>query len=62
KTAGVVFTPAGASFPYHIDDNDSNIRIAPSVPTLEELSTALDVLICAIKIARIELFLSKVFN
>lgn len=62
KTAGVVFTPAGASFPYHIDDNDSNIRIAPSVPTIEELSTALDVLICAIKIARIELFLSKVFN
>ena len=59
KTVGVVFTPAGSAFPYHIDDNDSNIRIAPSVPTFEELNTAIDVLIVAIKIARIELYLSK---
>ena len=59
KTVGVVFTPAGSAFPYHIDDNDSNIRIAPSVPTLEELNTAMDVLIVSIKIARLELYLSK---
>ena len=59
KTAGVVFTPAGSAFPYHIDDNDSNIRIAPSVPSIDELDTAIDVLICAIKIARMELVLSK---
>ena len=59
KTAGIIFTPAGSAFPYHIDDNDSNIRIAPSVPTLEELGTALDVLIVCIKIARMELVLSK---
>ena len=62
KTVGIVFTPAGSAFPYHIDDGDSNIRIAPSVPTIEELSVALDVLVSAIKIARIELVLSKLFK
>lgn len=61
-TVGVKFTPAGSAFPYHIDDNDQNIRIAPSVPTLEELDTALDVLVIAIKIARIELVLKKLFK
>ena len=59
KTVGVIFTPAGSAFPYHIDDNNSNIRIAPSVPSLEDLDMALEVLITAIKIARIELVLSK---
>ncbi|MBQ9276441.1 MAG: aminotransferase, partial [Clostridia bacterium] len=59
KSVGVVFTPAGSAFPYHIDDNDSNIRIAPSVPSLEELDTAIDVLIVCIKIARLELVISK---
>ncbi len=59
KSVGVVFTPAGSTFPYHIDDNDSNIRIAPSVPTLEELDTAIEVLITCIKIARLELVISK---
>ena len=52
--AGVKFTAAGSTFPYGIDDNDSNIRIAPSVPSLEEMNFAIDVLICAIKIALIE--------
>ena len=59
KSVGVVFTPAGSAFPYHIDDNDSNIRIAPSVPTLEELDTAIEVLVTCIKIARLELVISK---
>ncbi len=52
--AGVKFTAAGSTFPYKIDDNDSNIRIAPSVPSLEEMDFAIDVLISAIKIALIE--------
>ena len=60
--AGVKFTPAGSTFPYHVDDNDSNIRIAPTVPTLEQLDVALDVLISAIKEARIVLVLAKRFN
>ncbi len=52
--AGVKFTAAGSTFPYKIDDNDSNIRIAPSVPSLEEMDFAIDVLISSIKIALIE--------
>lgn len=57
--AGVKFTAAGATFPYNNDDNNSNIRIAPSVPTLDEMDYAVDVLIEAIKIARMELVLTK---
>jgi len=53
--AGVRFTPAGATFPYGIDPHDRNIRIAPSVPTLQELDTAMHVLSLCIKIA----YLSK---
>lgn len=60
--AGVKFTAAGATFPYRLDDNNQNIRIAPTVPTLEELSFAMDVLISAIKIARMELVLEKCFK
>ena len=60
--AGVKFTPAGSSFPYHIDDLDENIRIAPSVPTLEEMDYAVDVLISAIKQARMELVLRKIYH
>ncbi len=52
--AGVKFTAAGATFPYKMDDRDGNIRIAPSVPTLEEMDYAVDVLISAIKIATLE--------
>lgn len=52
--AGVKFTEAGSTFPYHIDDNDSNIRIAPSVPSLEDMDFAIDVLIQSVKIALVE--------
>lgn len=57
--AGVKFTAAGATYPYKLDDNDSNIRIAPSVPALDEMEYAIDVLISAIRQARMELVLSK---
>lgn len=57
--AGVKFTAAGSTFPYRIDDNDSNIRIAPSVPSLDEMSFAIDVLTCAIRIALAEKYLAK---
>ncbi len=56
---GVKFTAAGATYPYKLDDANSNIRIAPSVPSLEEMSFAIDVLIVAIKIALMENALEK---
>ena len=62
KESGVSFTKAGATFPYGTDDYNMNIRIAPSVPNLDELSFAMKVLVSAIKIARMELVLKKCFN
>ncbi len=59
--AGVKFTPAGSTYPYKQDDLDENMRIAPSVPSLEDLDVAVDVLISAIKIARIERYMAKKF-
>lgn len=50
----VKFTKAGATYPYGNDDRDANIRIAPSIPTIEELDKAISVLIVATQIAQIE--------
>lgn len=52
--AGIKVTPAGSTYPYGIDDNDANIRIAPSVPHVKELDFAIDVLVSAVRIALIE--------
>ncbi|MBD5091875.1 MAG: aminotransferase class I/II-fold pyridoxal phosphate-dependent enzyme [Clostridiales bacterium] len=52
--AGVKFTAAGSTYPYKRDALDSNIRIAPSVPSMEEMEFAIDVLISSIKIALLE--------
>ena len=58
KNAGVTLTSAGATFPYGIDPEDSNIRIAPSYPTLEELGTAARLFCLAVKIASVEYLLT----
>lgn len=52
--AGVTLTGAGAPFPHKNDPKDAVIRIAPSLPPLEELKQAMDVFVCCAKIACIE--------
>jgi DNA-binding transcriptional MocR family regulator len=54
KEAGVEMTPAGASYPYGKDPNDSNIRIAPSYPSVDELEKAMDVFCTCLKLAVLE--------
>lgn len=51
--AGVKLTPAGATFPYGKDPEDRNIRIAPSVPTVDEIATAMDVFVVCVKLASV---------
>lgn len=59
KEAGVVLTTIGATFPYRNDPQDSNIRIAPSYPTIEELSKAMSLLCICVQIAAIEQLLDS---
>ena len=54
REAGVVMTGAGATFPYGIDPQDSNIRIAPSLPPVRELEQAMDVFCTRLKLAALE--------
>ncbi len=57
--AGMILTPAGAPFPYGIDPYDSNIRIAPSYPSVAEIETASVVLCCAVRYAALEKLLGN---
>lgn len=50
KDAGIILTEAGAAYPYHKDPTNSNIRIAPSFPSLEELDIATRILCLSVKI------------
>ncbi len=59
KDAGVVLTDAGAPYPYGIDPQDSNIRVAPSYPTVNELDAAAELLSIAVKYAALEKLLEK---
>ena len=59
KEAGVVLTTIGATFPYGKDPQDSNIRIAPSYPSIDELSKAAKLLCVCVQIAAIECLLNK---
>ena len=54
KEAGVPMTGAGATFPYGVDPQDSNIRIAPSLPPVEELQQAIAVFCVCVKLATLE--------
>jgi aspartate/methionine/tyrosine aminotransferase len=59
KEAGVKLTGAGATFPYGKDPKDSNIRIAPSFPTPEELKQAADLFVLCVKLVSVEKLLEN---
>ena len=59
REAGVVLTGAGATFPYGKDPKDSNIRIAPSFPTPEEMKDATDLFVLCVKLVSVNKLLES---
>lgn len=59
KEAGVILTGAGATYPYKKDPKDSNIRIAPTFPSEEELSKAADLFVLCVKLVSVEKLLQE---
>ena len=59
KEAGLIMTGAGATFPYGKDPQDSNIRIAPTYPTLEEVEMAAQIFVLSVKLVSIDKLLES---
>lgn len=59
KEAGVIMTGAGATFPYKKDPKDTNIRIAPTYPTVDELEQAMRIFCVCVKLAGVQKLLAK---
>ena len=59
KSLGVILTGAGATFPYGKDPEDSNIRIAPTFPTPEEMEQAVKIFVLCVKLASVEKLLEE---
>lgn len=59
KKAGVTMTPAGAPYPYGKDPKDTTIRIAPSYPTLEDLTLATQIFVTCVKLVSIDKILES---
>lgn len=59
KDAGIALTPAGSSFPLGQDPEDENIRLAPTMPPLEEVSEAMDGVATAVLLAAVEKLLDR---
>lgn len=60
KEAGVVMTGAGATYPYGKDPKDSNIRIAPTFPTPEEMAEATDLFVLCVKLVSVQKLLNEI--
>lgn len=54
REAGIALTAAGSSFPLHEDPNDRNIRLAPSLPPVEEVAEAMDGVATCVLLAAVE--------
>ena len=59
KELGLVLTGAGATYPYGKDPDDSNIRIAPTFPTPEEMAEAAKMFVICVKLASVEKLLGE---
>lgn len=59
KKCGLVMTAAGATYPYGKDPKDTNIRIAPSYPSLQDLSLAMQIFTCIVKLVSVEKLLEE---
>lgn len=59
KKLGLILTDSGATYPYGKDPNDSNIRIAPSFPTPEEMVMATKIFVLCVKLVSIEKLLNR---
>ncbi|MGN0330232.1 MAG: aminotransferase class I/II-fold pyridoxal phosphate-dependent enzyme [Kineothrix sp.] len=59
REAGVVLTGAGATFPYGMDPQDTNIRLAPTLPSPEELAAATDLFVLCVKLVSTEALLEE---
>lgn len=60
KEAGVTMTGAGATYPYKKDPFDSNIRIAPTYPPIDELEQAIDIFILVVKLVSVRKYLDEI--
>ncbi|MDD4502275.1 MAG: aminotransferase class I/II-fold pyridoxal phosphate-dependent enzyme [Clostridiaceae bacterium] len=59
KEAGLIITNVGDTYPYGKDPKDSNIRIAPTFPEIDELEKAINLLVCCVKLAILEKLVQK---
>ncbi len=59
REAGLTLTTVGATFPYGKDPKDTNLRLAPTFCTMEEMESAAEVLTCAVRVACLEKLLEK---